>query len=164
MQLEKSETMGECVKRALIVLSSLPNGPEITVALLGTWEAVLEEHGVKAAEVLPAIRRILGKAKWFPTPADVIECAKANRADLQSIEIDKRQALGMSQEAIDRQWEEVRAYARQRRAESGEPSASPASKRSNRRGGVIPPLVDCIITEDDLRRKDQMVQAMRGAK
>lgn len=62
------------VAETLALMAEVLAAPrEITGALILAWAAVLREAGVAAEDVRPAALRLLGTARFFPSPAEFLE-------------------------------------------------------------------------------------------
>lgn len=143
------------------------------------WTLQLGEAGVKPENAFEAFRRHVNRSKYWPTPAEVIEIAKALQADRRVLEVDTRSALPANTEPPT--LEEIEARRRVLDEIVGGMAEGPrgffldvigqARKerdqvrgQAKRQRGRLP-LQDIdvseVITDDDLRRRDEQIHAMR---
>lgn len=151
---------------------SNPPDDALTKEYAQAWAFALWQAKVRPEFAFEAFCKHASQSKFWPTLAEIVEIAKALSRAATVAELDLRKGLPQSEESIDAQLEETREAMMERRSKGPDIEEMAAKARKDHRegktrrlpGGVMAPLESCVITDEDLRRRDAQVRAMRGAK
>ena len=88
------------VARMLSIASTIliRSPKELTPDELQVWVWVLHDAGIKPAQVMPSFRRYARTARWFPTPADIIDVASVLRIEWLEAEVQRERLEAIQRE------------------------------------------------------------------
>lgn len=137
--------------RALALLSILPHAPTITEATLAGWGTVLEDARISPSEFVDGARHLLQKCEAWPAPAQLIEaCREVRRRNAPASPLPPPTGTPITPEERD----EILRGLKHR-----EFALEVIEGRGQSRRYRVEPE-DAIITEEDLRRRDEQIRRM----
>lgn len=151
--IERRAEGSEELVRALALLSILPFAPTITPATLVAWGTVLDDAGIKPAEIVEGARRLARMSKRFPAPVELIEsCREIRLVNAKSDALPTQSGPPITREERDAILNSLKHREFALEVIEGRGAA--------RRYRIEPE--DVIITDEDLAKRDEQVRRLRG--
>lgn len=150
--IERQNGRAELV-RALALLSILPHAPTITEATLIGWGTALDDARISPSEFVEGARRLLQKCEAWPAPAQLIEaCREIRRRNAPASPLPPPTGEPITPEQRDEILKGLK---------NPEFALEVIEGRGKARTYRIH-TEDAVITDDDLRRRDEQIRRMRG--